>query len=173
MSHEAVTLVKSRAFGSVSAKAVALVLADYCDAEWSCYVGQERLAWEAEVGTRTARRILQQLERSGLIARRPRYRDGHRTSDLIVLLHKAIEALPARLAAMDLIPATERFIPANERVHTGQSLAGEPSVEEPSDTNRGRCPVCDGDRFTFDASGTAHPCALCHALAQPTTRRSA
>jgi DNA-binding MarR family transcriptional regulator len=174
VSHEAVTLVKSRAFGSVSTKAVALVLADYCDAEWSCYVGQERLAWEAEVGTRTARRILQQLERSGLIARRPRYRAGHRTSDLIVLLPKAIEALPARLAAMGFIPATDDLIPANERVHTGQSLAGEPLVEEPSEKNRGdRCEACGGDLFTFDDAGTAIPCLLCHPLRARRKSRSA
>jgi hypothetical protein len=164
VSHEAVTLVKSRAFGSVSAKAVALVLADYCDAEWSCYVGQERLAWEAEVGARTVRRILQQLERAGLLVRRARYRDGHRTSDLIVLLPDAIGALPARLAAMPFIPATGDVIPANGRVHTGQSLAGEPLVEEPSEKNRGRCEVCKGDRFTFNEDGAAVPCLLCHPL---------
>jgi hypothetical protein len=164
MSHEAVTLVKSRAFGSVSVKAVALVLADYCDAEWSCFVGQERLAWEAEVGARTARRILAQMQSSGLIARRPRYRDGHRTSDLIVLIPDAIEALPARLAAMDVIPATGDSIPANGRVHTGQSLAGEPLVEEPSDKNRDRCEVCKGDKFTWADDGAAIPCVMCHAL---------
>lgn len=163
MSHEAVTLVKSRAFGSVSAKAVALVLADYCDAEWSCYVGQERLAWEAEVGARTVRRILQQLERSKLIARRARYRDGHRTSDLIVLLPEAIGALPARMAAMAFIPATDDVIPANGDIHTGQSLAGEPSVEEPSEKNRGgTCEACKGVKFTFDDTGAAVPCVLCH-----------
>ncbi len=161
MSHEAVTLVKSRSFGSVSAKAVALVLADYCDAEWSCYVGQERLAWEAEVGARTVRRILQQLERAGLIARRPRYRDGHRTSDLIVLVKGAVENLPARLAGTAFIPATDDVIPANGDIHTGQSLAGEPSVQEPSDENRG-CEVCKGVKFTLDSDGSAIPCILCH-----------
>lgn len=168
MSHEAVTLVKSRSFGSVSAKAVALVLADYCDAEWSCYVGQERLAWEAEVGERSARRILQQLERKGLIVRRARYRDGHRTSDLIVLIHSAIEALPARLAGMGFIPATESFIPANGDIHTGQSLAGESLEVEPSDKNRG-CKVCGDAKFTFADDGSAIPCLLCH----PKRRKSA
>ena len=161
MSHEAVTLVKSRSFGSVSAKAVALVLADYCDAEWSCYVGQERLAWEAEVGARTVRRILQQLERDGLIARRPRYREGHRTSDLIAMVPAAIEALPARLAGMAFIPATGDVIPANGDIHTGQSLAGESLEVEPSDKNRG-CKVCGDAKFTFADDGSAIPCLICH-----------
>ena len=163
MSHEAVTLVKSRAFGSVSAKAVALVLADYCDAEWSCYVGQERLAWEAEVGARTVRRILQQLERSGLIARKARYQAGHRTSDRIFLRPEVIHNLPARMAALSEVkPATGVLIPANGRVHTGQSLAGESLEEEPSDKNRGgMCIGCEGTGRTIDDAGFVAPCAIC------------
>lgn len=172
MSHEAVTLVKSRAFGSVSAKAVALVLADYCDAEWSCFVGQERLAWEAEVSPRTVRRILQQLERDGLVTRHARYREGHRTSDLIRVVPKAVAALPARLAAMDFIPANGSVIPANGDIHTGHSLAGEPSVDEPSDKNRG-CAICDGVKFTFNAEGHAVPCICKTTLALAHPRRRA
>lgn len=159
MSHEATSLVKSRAFGSVSVKAVALVLADYCDAEWSAFVGQDRLAWEAEVSPRTVRRILVQLEGAGLVTRHARYRSGHRTSDLIRLVPDAINALPARLSGTEFIPANGGSIPATGDVHTGQSLARE-SLEEPSDTNR-VCGLCDGVKFTFDAAGAATPCA-CH-----------
>jgi len=163
MSHEAVTLVKSRAFGSVSAKAVALVLADYCDAEWSCYVGQERLAWEAEVGARTVRRILQNLEGDGLITRKARYKAGHRTSDRIFLCPQAIQSLPARLAALSEVKAAnERFIPATGDIHTGQSLAGESLVSEPLDKNRGGvCIGCEGTRRTVDDDGFVAPCPIC------------
>jgi hypothetical protein len=91
-----------------------------------------------------------------------------------VLIPDAIEALPARLAAMDVISANGDSIPANERVHTGQSLAGEPLVEEPSEKNRGdRCEACGGDLFTFDDAGTAIPCLLCHPLRARRKSRSA
>lgn len=139
MSHTATTLVKSRSFGNVSRKAVVLVLADYCDAEWSCFVGQERLAWESETSERTARRILAEFEKCGLITRRPRYDlTGRRTSDRIHLVPEMIMRLPVRMAGDT--PDIDGSLPATGDTTTGQSLAGEsleePSVDEPSGSSR-------------------------------------
>lgn len=131
MSMTATSLVKSRTFGSTSRKAVALVLADYCDEAWSCFVGQATLAFEAEVGERTVRRILADLEKEGLIRRERRSSTGgHRTSDRTFLVVDAIRGLPARVAGG--LPATDDRLPATDDSPTGQSLAGEPK-EEPSD----------------------------------------
>src|SRR5690606_16715697 len=142
MAHDATTLVKSRRFGSTSVKALMLVLADYADTEWSCFVGQRRLAFEAEVGERTVRRILADLEARGMIRRHRRVGEGgFRTSDRIVLVGEAIRSLPAMVAgdgsAPDLpatgdrLPAIDDRLPATGDRPTGQSLAGEP-LEEPS-----------------------------------------
>jgi hypothetical protein len=128
VSVQALTLIKSRVFGGVSEKAVALVLADYADDAWSCFPSQARIAAEAEVGERTVRRILAAFADRGLACREARYKDGHRTSDRIYLYPDAIEELPATVAATS-IPANGASIPANHDSHTGQALAGEPLVE--------------------------------------------
>lgn len=135
MAHDAVTCVKAHAFGSVARKAVMLVLADYADAAWSTFVGQARLAFETDLGERTVRRLLAELEQEGLLRREPRYVAGHRTSDRITLQRSLILDLPANVAAITLhLPANDGSIPATDDSHTGQALAGEPSVE-PSDKN--------------------------------------
>lgn len=169
MAHDATTLVKQRRFGSTSVKAVVLVLADYADTTWSCFVGQRRLAFEAEVGERTARRILADLEARGLIARQRRTRaDGTRTSDRIVLVKRAIAALPAMMAADDVpadddcLPATvaggDEGLPATDDSPTGQSLAGEPLEEppdltlvQPSGLNQPDAPFAAGFRECWEA----------------------
>lgn len=63
-----------------------IALADYADADWSCFPGQERLARQACVSRRQMVRVLAQLEERGLIARQARFRDdGKRSSDRFVL----------------------------------------------------------------------------------------
>lgn len=147
MSHHAVSLVKSRTFGSTTRKSVALVLADYADAAWSTFVGQATLAFESEVGERTVRRILSDFESEGLIRRHRRVGPGgFRTSDRIEIVRPAVEALPARLAGNDSptglpaneadLPATGARLPATDDSPTGHSLAGEPSTEPSEGTVR-------------------------------------
>lgn len=131
MSTDAITLVKSRCIGSVTAKSVLFVLADYADAEWSSFVGQKRLAAEAEVGERSVRRLLAELEGRGLIRRERRYReDGYRTSDRTVLVVDAIASLPATVAA--------KTLPATDDTLTGQGLAAQEPPVEPREPNGSR-----------------------------------
>lgn len=154
MSVEVINVVRAHRFGSAARKVVMYVLADYADALWSCFVGQKRLAAESEVGERTVRRMLADLETEGLIRREGRYGGIHgRTSDRIHLVRDAIEALPVTLAASegrmadlpatdDTLPAKSADLPANGDISTGHSLAGEPSVEplvlDPSGEPSGR-----------------------------------
>lgn len=147
MSTQAVSLVKSRTFGSAATKAILFVLADYADSEWSSFASQRRIAAEAEVSERTVRRTLADLEASGIIRRERRHRkDGTRTSDRLLLVPDVIQSLPASLSASDDegLPATvsattgqpRPSLPATVSEPTGQALAAhEPSVEpseEPS-----------------------------------------
>ena len=78
MSTQAVTAVKAHTIGSTAAKAILLVLADYADSEWSSFASQKRLAAEAEVGERTVRRILSDLENVGVVKRERRNRSDGR-----------------------------------------------------------------------------------------------
>ncbi|MCI0542942.1 MAG: hypothetical protein L0Z49_00680 [Actinobacteria bacterium] len=99
MSRQVAAVVLDHRFGSAVRKAVALVIADHADAdEWSTVVGQERIAAEAEVGVRTVQRVMAGFEAEGLITRVRRHRkDGTRTSDRVILVRSAVEALPASL----------------------------------------------------------------------------
>lgn len=73
---------KAATVGSPTRKAVLLVLADYADEAGSCFPGQETLARITELGVRTVRRALAELEDAGVIRREERRRpDGLRTSD--------------------------------------------------------------------------------------------
>ena len=119
MSNKALDLVNRRRFGSVHRKAVARSLADHADAQWSTFVGQERIAAEAEVGIRTARRILADFAALGLIRRIPQYGGKWgRRSDITVLERVAIERLPIAIRAKQpqSLPAT---LAAREPISTG------------------------------------------------------
>lgn len=64
-----------------------IALADYADADWSCFPGQDRLARQACVSRRQMVRVLAQLEERGLIRREARFRgDGKRSSDRFILV---------------------------------------------------------------------------------------
>jgi hypothetical protein len=97
MSVKALNLIRAHRLGGVYRKAVMYVLADYAGADGSTYVGQRRLAAEAEVSERKARSILADFEREGLIRRQHRHRGRGRTSDRIFLDYQALERLPMSL----------------------------------------------------------------------------
>jgi hypothetical protein len=134
MSIECVNAVRGKRFGSAQRKSVMHVLADYCDVEWSCFVGQERLAAEAEVSRRTVERLLPQLEAEGLIRREKRYgKVLGRTSDRTTIVKAAILDLPDSLAARPgltakptALPAKQVDLSANLDPPTRLSLAGDP-----------------------------------------------
>lgn len=72
--------------GSPGHKAVLLALANRAGVEsWACWPSQGTIALETEQSERTVWQQLRELEELGLIARERRYRDGHRTTDLIRL----------------------------------------------------------------------------------------
>lgn len=87
MSIEALAWVKTVTTGSPTRKLTLLILADYADdTTWTCQVGQQQMADEAELGLRTVRRCLDILESAGLLTRRPGRRgDGYRAPDHITL----------------------------------------------------------------------------------------
>jgi helix-turn-helix protein len=88
MSIEALIWAKRTPFGSPSRKLVMMMLADYADEDWSCFPSQRTLAEVTELGERTVRRILGDLEADGWISRiESRRADGGRTSDRIWLQH--------------------------------------------------------------------------------------
>lgn len=130
MSVEALNLVRTHRFGSSSRKLLMYALADYAAADWSTYVGQDRLAGETELGARSVRRLLAALERDGLIRRQRRNdKRGFRSSDRIYLVATAIANLPASLADRTYRPP-EVVLPANgvdgRARPTGQALAANP-----------------------------------------------
>ncbi len=101
MSRIPAAAVIERKWGSVTRKAVALVLADHAsvqdNGEWATLVGQKRIAAEAEVSERTVRTCLSEFEALGLIVRSKRFRpEGRgRTSDRTILVQERIAVLPA------------------------------------------------------------------------------
>ena len=138
MAHDSTNLVKGRLFGSVTRKAVMLVLADYTDAEWSTFVGQKRAAAEAEVSERTVRSVLAAFEDEGLITRTHRGREGDRggrTSDRIQLHREAIQQLPVAFAGKsgneaadtDSLPESDAIQAATAAPSNGKAIAGEQS----------------------------------------------
>jgi len=113
-----VKLVRDRQFGSVRRKAVMLVLALRSDGAWSTWVGQKRIASEADVPRRTLFEVLNDLEDAGLIAREQRYGGVRgRTTDRIVLVREAIERLPA-------IPATREQASIGVGRHQNEGSTG-------------------------------------------------
>ena len=76
MSVEASAWALKQTTGSVAHKAVLLALADRASFEWTCYPSQKTIARETELGPRTVRRILADLEDRGFITREHRYRQN-------------------------------------------------------------------------------------------------
>lgn len=139
MSTDALNWAKHFDAGSPTKKAILMLLADYADSEWSCFPSQATLARQASVGERTVRRVLSDWEQSGLIRRvhrGSRDRKG-RISDRIFLQPPGVD-----------LPATGDDLPATDDTFTGQSLAGEPSVE-PSEEPLTRDPYDDPNFVAF------------------------
>lgn len=129
MSNEAVNWAYKQTTGSVGAKSVLLLLADYADIEsFSAYPGQERIARMTEQSVRSVRRHLETLEGLGLLRRAHRYRkDGVRTSDAYHLL-MAPKALPDNLAGSDSAPTTGQSSEAHRPIvqTTPDTVSGYP-----------------------------------------------
>lgn len=90
--------------GSAARKAVLMNLADRADEAWSCFPSQARIARETELGVRTVRRSLDDLEGMGLIRReRRRRKDGTWTSDRFVLSGVESDQRPEAPAATEAI----------------------------------------------------------------------
>jgi hypothetical protein len=132
MSLDAMRWAKTVPVADATRRLVLLTLADYADAEWSTFVGQQRLADECLVSKRTAQRILAEFEERGLISREERRRpDGYRTSDRTVIHPDAgSQATPCHVT-----PATGSGDTGDDlRRQPGQSqvtpgVHAEPSVE--------------------------------------------
>lgn len=133
---EMMTLVKSRRFGSTHGKTIMLVLADYANADWTCWVGQARLAAECEMSEASVYRYLKRFEDAGLIRRERRHRpDGTRTSDYITLIREAVERLPVTLTSSQSGETTRHPVgdyPSPSTSTTRHSLTRE-LLEEPLD----------------------------------------
>jgi hypothetical protein len=130
MSLEAMLWAKKVRTGTASRKAVLLVLADYADESAECFPGQKLIAAETELGERTVRRLLAELEEVGLLERTERRRDdGYRTSDRIrlVLGHPG---LPAKLAGSDgpTSPASDDTLTGHLQQTSPANMAGQEST---------------------------------------------
>lgn len=161
MSNHALSLVKSRTFGSTVRKAIALVLADYADAEWSTFAGQKLIAAEAETTDRTVRTVLADFEEQGLISREQRRRDdGYRTSDRIVMNADAIEALPEAASAKNARShrkLTTVSPEADDRSHRNQLPGNEPSVRTISEPSVTATTKTTTDSSSFDDFWKVYP----------------
>jgi hypothetical protein len=138
MSRIPAAAVIERKWGSVTRKAVALVLADHAsiqdNGEWATLVGQKRIAAEAEVSERTVRTVLAEFESLGLIVRQKRFRpEGRgRTSDRTILDRERIAVLPAAGSGRTTNRQQAPDQPATDAGLTGKAVAGlGPPVEPP------------------------------------------
>jgi DNA-binding transcriptional ArsR family regulator len=86
MTYKVMTWAVEQRTGSPTRKAVLMNLADRADGAWLCWPGQKLIAKDTELGERTVRRALDDLEQAGLIRRyRHRRKDGSWSSDRYVL----------------------------------------------------------------------------------------
>lgn len=100
MSIQAINEVKRRTIpGGQKAKHVLLHLADYCNADWTCWPSAERVAAETQIPVRTLARVMGALRDAGLVSTERRQDGQVRLSDAITIVYEAIEALP--LAGVD------------------------------------------------------------------------
>ncbi|HWT62514.1 MAG TPA: helix-turn-helix domain-containing protein, partial [Ochrobactrum sp.] len=136
MSFQAMAWAVKQKAGSISGKAILLMLANYADDKGHCFPGQDKLALECECSTRTIRDWLDKLESVGLITRIERRRnDGYRTSDLIAL---NLENSPEKNSQENNSPENDADLTGNPRQSHRQNLPGnllvEPSEEKLEDT---------------------------------------
>jgi DNA-binding transcriptional ArsR family regulator len=140
VSTTALTWAFAQETGSPTLKAVLVALADQADDEaYTCYPGQELISERTELGERTVRRALKDLEDAGYIKRKARFDDrGHRTSDWCTLAVDVKVTIRQRPDKPPAAPTTgqadrrsmETAPPATHDSTTGQS--GQVTVREPS-----------------------------------------
>lgn len=100
MSIQAMNEVRRRTIpGGQKAKHVLLHLADYANADWTCWPSNQRISAETQIPIRTLARVMAQLRHDGLISATRRQEGQTRFSDLITINFSAIEAMP--LAGVD------------------------------------------------------------------------
>lgn len=100
VSIQVINEVKRRTIpGGQKAKHVLLHLADYCNADWTCWPSAERIAAETQIPLRTLARVMSGLRDAGVISTERRQVGQVRLSDAITLVHGALVELP--LAGVD------------------------------------------------------------------------
>lgn len=143
MSFQALNWAVKVVTGSQVLKHVLITIANYCDDEGSCFVGQARIARDTELTDRTVRDSLARLEKMGVISRTRRNGDdGYRTSDLIRLNASYRNLLPVGPSHLPEPPAGNEGEPTGiSRQPTGISphkngreIPG--NHHEPSDINQ-------------------------------------
>lgn len=119
MSHEATNWAYKLDL-PMAQKFVLVALADRADEDHSCYPGQKMLAGMVGASVATIRRALVELEKTGLITRKRRFRDdGYRTSDRYVL---NVGTLPLNLTTgQSDHRSNSETLPLNESHLTAQS----------------------------------------------------
>jgi hypothetical protein len=135
MSIDALGWAKRTSFGSPSRKLLMLILADYADEDWSCFPSQVTLAKATDLGERTVRRLLGELEQEGWLRREHRQRpDGSRTSDRLYLQWPQFPTVAEDPPAAPIQPATVADPTGQPRPIQPATVAGhEPPVEPPED----------------------------------------
>lgn len=115
MSIQAINEVRRRVIpGGQKAKHVLLHLADYANADWTCWPSSARISAETQIPERTLARVLSGLKEAGLLSAERRQEGQKRYSDLLTINHDALVALP--LAGVDRPEERATVAPA-EREH--------------------------------------------------------
>lgn len=136
------TWAKRVRVGGPSHRAVLFVLADYADEKGSCYPGQDTIAEQAGMSTRTVVRVMGELEAAGVLSRKRRYHGLIRTSDRVHLNLSDQEApyLTDCHPRLDAIPSPKR---GRHRVRQAKATSTTPvgdnvsPVEEPQEEPQG------------------------------------
>lgn len=131
--------------GSPARKAVLMNLADRADEAWSCFPGQRRIAEDTELGERTVRRALDDLETAGLIRRDHRRRkDGSWTSDRYVLAGIDTDPDAASLLADDSTSGQSGRRPKRPAAGAADGPAANAAGGEPSGVGNPQSPTPTG-----------------------------
>ena len=108
MSVQAITGALAMTGIGASEKFLLVVLANYADADFSCWPSVKRLCADTGMGERTVQRSLKALEAAGLVKRDERRRpDGSRTSDRLTLVFDGGANLTP--PPVNLAPTPRRF----------------------------------------------------------------
>lgn len=201
MSYSAMHWVRNTEIGNPTLKAVLYAIANYADEEGFCWPSQSRLSKDTELGERTVRKALLELEERGVIERTPRKNDKQRyRTDVIRLVGqfadpRTIQSTKKKPAASDADgdenPAARGAEPAASDAGgpaargagepaargAGKPLYREPSESEPSEreeTRDARAPSpdpSDWPRDGFDRFWKKYPQKVGKAAAETSFAR--